>query len=84
MTKQLGPRVISEVVITDGEEYMKVTADLISSIIRDGKVPKDWEENYIVNLYKGKGDALYYKRNYRGLELPGHVMKLLERFMRNK
>ena len=83
MAKRLDPGVISEVVITDGEEYMKVIADLISSIIRDGKVPKDWEENYIVNVYKGKGDALY-KRNYRGLELPGHVMKLLERFMRNK
>ena len=24
----------------------------------NGVIPKDWEESYILNLYKGKGDAL--------------------------
>ena len=57
---------------------MKVVADLINSIIRDRKVPKDWEESYIINLYKGKGDALV-RGNYRGLKLLEHVMKVLER-----
>ena len=31
--------------------------DLATAIIRDGKVPTDWEESFIVCLYKGKGDA---------------------------
>ena len=33
-------------------------SDLTIAIIRDGKVPADWEQNFVVFLYKGKGDAL--------------------------
>ena len=29
------------------------------AIIRDGKVPADWEQSFIVCLYKGKGDMLW-------------------------
>ena len=32
--------------------------DLATAIIHDGKVPTDWEQSFIVCLYKGKGDAL--------------------------
>ena len=32
--------------------------DLAAAIIRDGRVPSDWEQSFIVCLYKGKGDAL--------------------------
>ena len=64
--------------IAGGEGCMKVVADLINSINRDRKMPKDWEESYIINLYKGKGDALV-RGNYRGLKLLEHVMKVLER-----
>ena len=34
--------------------------------------------SYILNLFKGKGDALD-RGNYRGLKLTEHVMKVLER-----
>ena len=44
----------------------------------DGKVPSDWEQSFIVCLFKGKGDALE-KGNYRGLKLTEQVMKILER-----
>ena len=40
--------------------------------------PIDWQESYIVSLYKGKGDALN-KGNYRGLKLIEQTMKVLER-----
>ena len=57
--KAAGPTgVVSEMLIAGGESCMKVVVDLINSIIRDRKVPKDWEESYIINFYKGKGDAL--------------------------
>ena len=39
--------------------------DLATVIIHDGKVPMDWEESFIVCLYKGKGDALD-RGNYHG------------------
>ena len=75
--KAAGPTgVVSEMLIAGGERCMKVNADLINSINRDRKMPKDWEESYIINLYKGKGDALV-----RGFKLLEHVMKVLERIV---
>ena len=52
--------------------------DLIIAIIGDWKVPADWEQSFIVNLYKGKGDALD-QGNYRGLKLKEQAMKVIER-----
>ena len=49
-----------------------VIHDLAAAIIRDGKVPYDWEQSFIVCLYKGKGNALE-KGNYRGLKLTEQV-----------
>ena len=54
--------------------------DLAAAIIHDGKVPSDWEQCFIVCLYKGKGDALE-KGNNRGLKLTEQVMKVLERIV---
>ena len=54
--------------------------DLAVAIIRDGKVPSDWEQSFIVCLYKGKEDALE-RGNYRGLKLTEQVMKILERIV---
>ena len=43
--------------------------------ISEGYIPTDWQESFIVNLYKGKGDALN-RGNYRGLKLIEQVMVL--------
>ena len=51
-----------------------------AAIIRDGKVPSDWEQSFIVCLYKGKEDALE-RGNKRGLKLTEQVMKILERIV---
>ena len=40
----------------------------------------DWEQSFIVCLYKGKGDALD-RGNYRGLKLTEQAMKILERIV---
>ena len=53
---------------------------LTAAIIRDGKVPSDWEQGFIVCLYKRKGDALE-RGNYRGLKLTEQAMKILERIV---
>ena len=54
--------------------------DLAAVIIRDGKVPSDWEQSFIVCFYRGKGDALE-RGNYCGLKLTEQVMKVLERIV---
>ena len=51
--------------------------DLAVAIIRDGKVPSDWEQSFIVCLYKSKGGCIG-QGNYRGLKLTEQVMKVLE------
>ena len=52
--------------------------DLADAII--GKVPSDWEQSFIVYLYKGKGDALE-RGNYHDLKLTERVMKVLVRIV---
>ena len=54
--------------------------DLAAAIICDGKVPSDWEQSFIVCLYKGKGDALE-RGIYSDLKLTEQVMKVLERIV---
>ena len=43
-------------------------------------IPSDWEESFIWNIYKRKGEALV-RGNYRGLKLTDQVMKLLEQVL---
>ena len=60
-----------------GSVGLEMLAHLMESVIVEGVVPADWRDSIIVNLYKGKGDALN-RGNYRGLKLTDHVMKLVE------
>ena len=32
--------------------------DVCTALVKDGKIPEDWSRNWMVNVYKGKGDAL--------------------------
>ena len=63
-----------------GDMGASMICDLAAAIILDGKVPSDWEQSFIVCLYKGKGYALE-RGNYRGLKLTEQVMKVLERIV---
>ena len=49
---------------------------LTEVVFSNGVIPKDWEESHILNLYKGKGEALD-RGNYRGLKLTDQTMKLI-------
>ena len=44
------------------------------------EVSSDWEQSFIVCLYKGKGNALE-RGNYCGLKLIELVMEVLERIV---
>ena len=77
--KALGPSgIVVEMIQAAGDMGASMIRDLAAAIIRDGKVPTDWVQSFIVCLYKGKGDALE-RGNYRGLKLTEQVMKILER-----
>ena len=79
--KAAGPSgVVSEMLKAAGEEGIELLRQLAEVVFSNGVIPKDWEESYILNLYKGKGEALD-RGNYRGLKLTDQAMKLLERVL---
>ena len=51
--------------------------ELCNAVVRDGEIPKDWSRSWLVNVYKGNGDALACG-SYRGIKLVEHAMKVLE------
>ena len=52
-SKAVGP---SGVVVEMIKAAVDTGATMISPFIQDGKVPADWEQSFIISLYKGKGD----------------------------
>ena len=76
--KVLSPSDSGEMILAAGDMGTSMIRDPAAAIIRDGKVPSDWEQSFIVCLYKGKGDALE-RGNYCDLKLTEQVMKILER-----
>ena len=79
--KAQGPSgIVVEIIRAAGDMGASMIRDLAAAIIRDGKVPSDWEQSSIVCHYKGKGDSLE-RGNYHGLKLTKQVMKVLERIV---
>ena len=70
----------AEMIEPVGEVADEYLAKLFNKIVSEGKVPNDWSESIIVNLFKGKGDALE-RGNYRGLKLLDQGMKMFERIL---
>ena len=69
--------IVAEMLKASVSVGLEVLAHLLKSVIAEDVVPADWRDSIIVNLYKGKRDALD-RGNYRGLKLTDHVMKLFE------
>ena len=75
--KAAGPSGIAvEMIKAAGDTGATMIHDLATAIFRDGKVPTDWEQSFIVCLNKSKGDALD-----RGNKLTEQAMKILERIV---
>ena len=74
--KAPGPSgIVVEMIRAAGDMDTSMIRDLAAAIIRDGKVPSDWEQSFIICLCKGKGDAL------ETLKLTEQVMKVLEKIV---
>ena len=41
-----------------GDEGTRWMTELCNAVIKEGKIPTDWSRSWLVNVYKGKGDAL--------------------------
>ena len=72
--------VIVEMIKADGRQTVTAISQLVNLIIYEENIPEDWKDLFIINCYKGKGDATD-RENYRGLKLLEHVMKIFERVL---
>ena len=72
--------VTAEMLNAAGDIGVVLMKDLINTIIYECTIPDDWLKSIIVNVYKGKGDALE-RGNYRGIKLLDQGMKVLERVL---
>ena len=82
--KASGPSgVVSEMLKAAGEPGVQWVTSIFNGVIREGKIPADWRKSWLVNVYKGKGDALACG-SYRGIKLLDQVMKILERVLEKK
>jgi hypothetical protein len=77
--KAPGPTgVNAELLKCAGEDGINWLTDLCNKIIEEGEIPTDWNKSYMINVYKGKGDALECG-SYRGIKLLEHALKVFER-----
>ena len=85
---KLGEAVDPSSVVTDmltaaGDEGTRWMTELCNAVFRDSKIPKDWSRSWLVNVYKGKGDALACG-SYEEMNLVEHSMKVLERVIERR
>ena len=74
--------VVTEMLKAAGETCKLWMTDVCSAVvIKDGKVSED--RSWMVNVYKGNGDALT-RGSYSGIKLLEHAMKVLERVIGGK
>ena len=79
--KAAGPSgIIAEMIKAAGEPCLQLISELTNSIISENRIPADWENSFMISLYKGKGDALE-RGNYRGLKLLDQCLKVIERIV---
>ena len=77
-SKAAGPSgIVDEMLKVAGEEGVELARQLIEAVFSCSVIKSDYEESFILNLYKGKGEILAHG-NYSGLKLTDQVIKLLE------
>uniref|UniRef100_A0A0P4VWZ9 Reverse transcriptase domain-containing protein n=1 Tax=Scylla olivacea TaxID=85551 RepID=A0A0P4VWZ9_SCYOL len=81
--KAMGPDHINGWILKECREQMEEPIwDIINSLLREGKVPREWKRANIVPIYKGgnKMDPL----NYRPVSLTSIVSKLCEILIKDR
>ena len=57
--KAVGPTgVVADMLKAAGDAGSIWATDVCNSVVKEGKIPQDWCKSWMVNVYKGKGDAL--------------------------
>jgi hypothetical protein len=82
--KAAGPTgVVADMLKASGEAGLLWLTDICNAVVKEGRIPDDWSKSWMINVYKGKGDALECG-SYRGIKLLEHAMKILERVIESR
>ena len=82
--KAAGPSgVVADMLKAAGDAGAVWVTEVCNAVVKEGRIPEDWCKSWMVNVYKGKGDALVCG-SYRGIKLLEHVMKVLERVIESR
>ena len=82
--KSAGPTGVEvEMLKAAGETGTLWLTDVCNTVVKDGKVPEDFSRSWMVNVYKGKSDALTCGSN-RGIKRLEHAMKVFEKMNEGK
>ena len=63
-----------------GKMGIKFFTRLFSKLLMGERMPEEWRRSVLIPIYKNKGDAQCCK-NYRGIKLMSHTMKVWERII---
>ena len=66
-----------------GEAGIEILLGIFKEIMNTEKMPEDWRESILVPVFKNKGDILDC-RNYRGIKLMAHTLKLCKRVIEKR
>ena len=76
--KAAGPSgIVAEMLKSSDESCITYLTLFLNKIITEGCILSDGDISFVVNCYKGKGDALE-RGNYSGLKFLDQVLKILE------
>ena len=79
-----GPsEVVGEVLKAAGKKGIKRLTELCNQVVREGVIPREWELNTLIPIFKGKGDPMECS-SYRAVKLLEHGMKVLERVLEKR
>ena len=82
--KASGPTgVVGEMLKAGGRKVVNGLTELCNEIIREKKIPKDWQLSTLIPIYKGKGDPMQCG-SYRAVKLLEHGMKVFERVLEKR
>ena len=70
--------VLGEMLKAAGRKGVRIMAELCNQVVREGKIPSEWELSTLIPIYKGKGDPMECG-SYRAVKQLEHGMKVLER-----
>ena len=74
-SKVPGPSgVVTKILKASSDLCSELIADLTNSIVRENQMLREWDDSFIMSLFKSKGDVLD-RRNFCGLKLTKHVLK---------